>query len=460
MSPENDTPNDPADEDPFAALFGGQIPPEMREALESMGLDKMDPAMMRQMQAQIQAMMNSTDDGPVNADLARDTARAVLAQSGDSSLSARTVHDVEQVVQVANLWIDAVTDFAPPQGQGTALSRAEWVEQTLPVWGVLTEPVAVGVQAAMTSAMKQQMGALGDDPGSIEIPGMPAGMNPAQMMSQMEPVMRRMSAAMFGAQVGQAVGTLAGEIVSGTEVGLPLLPGESVALVPSNVAVFAEGLEIDAGEVHLYLAVREAARVRLFAAVPWLGPQLLTAVQDYARDISIDTQAIESAVRSVDPSDPAAMQEALAGSLFTPEQSPAQQAALVRLETFLALVEGWVDVVCERACSPHLPQTSALSEAVRRRRATGGPAEKVFASLVGLELRPRRLRDAANLWAALESAHGAEGRDNAWAHPDLAPTAADLDDVLGYVQRSSAQPEADRAMDEELDRLLSEGDQG
>ncbi|MGC1206420.1 MAG: zinc-dependent metalloprotease, partial [Ornithinimicrobium sp.] len=187
MTPENDNPNDPADEDPFAALFGGQVPPEMREALQSMGLDKMDPAMMRQMQAQIQAMMNSTDDGPINTDLARDTARAVVAQSGDSSIGARTVQDVQQVVQVANLWIDAVTDFPPPEGQGIALSRAEWVEQTLPVWGVLTEPVADGVRAAMTSAMKEQMGALGEDPSALQIPGMPTGMNPAQMMGQMEP---------------------------------------------------------------------------------------------------------------------------------------------------------------------------------------------------------------------------------------------------------------------------------
>ena len=459
VTPDDDSPQNPGEEDPLSALFGGPVPPEMREALQSMGLDKMDPAMMRQMQAQIHAMMNSTDDGPVNADLSRDTARAVVAQAGDTSLSARNASDVEQVVQVATLWLDAVTDFAPPSGGAAALSRAEWVEQTLPVWRTLTAPVAEGVRAAMTTAMKQQMGELGEAGEAMQIPGMPPGMNPAQLMSQMEPMMQRMSSAMFGAQVGQAVGTLAGETVSGTEVGLPLLPAPTVALLPANVSDFAEGLEVDAGEVHLYLAVREAARVRLFAEVGWLGPQLLTAVQDYARDIRIDTEAIESAVRSVDPSDPTAMQEALSGSLFTPEPSPAQKLALTRLETFLALVEGWVDLVSERACAEHLPAVAALSEAVRRRRATGGPAEKVFASLVGLELRPRRLRDAANLWAALEDAHGQAARDRAWAHPDLAPTADDLDDVLGYVERvGGARDDQQRAMDEELDKLLSDSD--
>ena len=116
-----------------------------------------------------------------------------------------------------------------------------------------------------------------------------------------------------------------------------------------------------------------------------------------------------------------------------------------------------MDVVAERATSKHLPHTAALGEAVRRRRASGGPAERIFSQLVGLELRPRRLRDAANLWAALESKGGAAARDGAWAHPDVAPTAADLDDPLGYVDRFVSGGTLDE-MDAALDALLSEGD--
>nr|WP_306237795.1 MULTISPECIES: zinc-dependent metalloprotease [unclassified Ornithinimicrobium] len=433
---------------------GGELPPELRQQLESMGLGDIDPAMMQMVQSQVQAMMSGSDDGSaVNMSVATDAARRAVSEAGDQSISESTARDVEQVVQVANLWLDQVTDMAPPEGRVRALSRAEWVELSMPVWETLTEPVAAGVSAAMTGAMQDQLRDLGD--GELpQIPGLPEGMDPRQLLGQIEPMMRRMSSGMFGAQVGQAVGTLATETVSGTEVGLPLLPGETIALLPANVATFAEGLGVDAGEVHLYLAVREAARVRLFAAVPWLGPQLLTAVQDYARDIRFDTEGIEAAVRSVDPSDPQAMQEAVAGSLFSPDPSQAQRAALTRLETYLALVEGWVDVVAGRASSPHLPNTEALAEAVRRRRATGGPAEKAFASLVGLELRPRRLRDAANLWAALESEAGAAARDRAWAHPDLAPRAADLDDPLGFVERATSTDTDDTSMDEELERLL------
>jgi putative hydrolase len=284
----------------------------------------------------------------------------------------------------------------------------------------------------------------------------PPGVDPSTLIGQMEPMVAKMSGAMFGLQVGQAVGALSTETVSGTEVGLPVVADRSVVLLPANVEAFADGLGVDLEQVRLYLAVREAARVRLFSEVPWIGPQLVAAVRDYARDITIDTDRIESALQSVDPTDAEALQAALQDQLFRPDQSPAQQAALGRLETYLALVEGWVDVVTDRATRDHLPQAAALGEAVRRRRATGGPAEKAFSGLVGLELRPRRLRDAANLWSALESAHGSTGRDAAWGHPDVAPTGADLDDPLGYVERVGSSSSS--ALDAALDEILRGGE--
>jgi putative hydrolase len=257
------------------------------------------------------------------------------------------------------------------------------------------------------------------------------------MVEQWAPMLGNLSRQMFSAQLGQAVGTLASEVVTGTEVGLPLTQPGLVTLLPGNVAQLAQALEIDGAQVRLYLAVREAARVRLFSQVAWLGTQLLSAVSDYARNITIDTEAIESALTSIDPSDPEELRTALQGNLFRPHPTPAQQAALDRLETLLALTEGWVDHVTDRATARHLPQSAALAETIRRRR-VGGAAQKTFAGLVGLELRPRRLRDAANLWAALENAGGATLRDGRWAHPDLAPSSADLDDPIGYVERVTA----------------------
>jgi hypothetical protein len=108
-----------------------------------------------------------------------------------------------------------------------------------------------------------------------------------------------------------------------------------------------------------------------------------------------------------------------------------------------------------------MPTAAALAETVRRSRATGGPAEATFATLVGLELRPRRMRDAANLWAALRDARGVEGRDAVWSHPDLLPTAANLDDPLGYAAGETKAAQQDDAFDTALAELLdAEADRG
>ncbi|WP_462417162.1 zinc-dependent metalloprotease [Kytococcus sp. Marseille-QA3725] len=486
------TPGDPSGEDPMKDMLrqflGDAVDsPEVDEMLSALGLGGAaapggaaggaagaagaadnpmaammtnNPAAFGAMQAQLQAMFSGGDEA-VNAQLATDVARRAAAQGGDATVSDASQRDVEQVGNVASLWLDAVTDFSALDGTARVVSRAEWVETTLPAWVEALTPLAEGVNEAVASSLTDR---LGDDPEALQSqlpPGMalPGGMDINAIMGQMAPMMRQMSSSMFSLQLGQAAGALSHEVVSGTDVGLPLVPDEEVLMLPENVRAFADGLEIDPAEVMLFLTVRESARQRLYAGAPWVRSQVLEAVRAYGADMRLDTEGIESKLSSVDPTDPEAMQSALAGGLFHPEPSDAQKAALTRLETWLALVEGWVDVVTDRATRGTLPNADALAEVVRRRRATQGPAEKTFSGLVGLELRPRRLRDAANLFAAMEDRHGASARDAVWDHPDIAPDAGALDDVLGYVEawgRNEPGEATGTDFDAELAKLLED----
>ncbi|MBF5081370.1 zinc-dependent metalloprotease [Quadrisphaera sp. INWT6] len=392
---------------------------------------------MAQVAAAVQQLMSSAGDGPVNWQLAQDLARQTAAAEGDPAPTSSDEREVAEALRLADLWLDATTDLPAASAAGRAWSRAEWVEATLPTWKRLAEPVAASVADAVSAAMAEQL---------------PEEMR--QMASGAGAVMRSVGGSVFGAQLGQAVGGLSREVVSATDVGIPLVAGSTTALLPTGVAAFADGLGVPAEEVRLFLAAREAAHARLFAGVPWLRGHLLGTVEAYARGITLDTGRIEDAVRTLDPSDPSALQEALSSGVFEPERTPAQQAALERLETALALVEGWVDHVVDAATSRTLPSSAALREAVRRRRATGGPAEHVMAGLVGLELRPRRLREASRLWSVTEDARGTAGRDAVWAHPDLLPTAADLDDPDGFASRRSDAEAADADVDAALEALL------
>src|SRR3954470_9011579 len=432
--------------DPLAAMlramFGDGVDADQLRAMLPPGLADMpgmprDAAGLQAMIAQLQQLLSSGGDGPVNWTTAHDVAREVAAQGGDPTVTEAQQRQVAEALRTADLWLDRVSDLPSATARTQAWSRAEWVEQTLPVWKGVVEPIAVSVGDAMADAMAAQA---------------PEEMR--AMLGGALPMVRRMGAGFFGAQLGQALGTLATEVVSAGDIGLPLLPAGQAALLPVNVAAFGAGLGLDDDEVRLYLALREAAHARLIAGVPWLRSHLLGAVEEYARGITIDTAALEEAVRNVDPSDPSALQEALQSGLFEPQTTPQQRAALDRLETALALVEGWIDEVVDEAAATALPHRDALRETVRRRRAAGGPAEHIFASLVGLELRPRRLREAAAVWAALARERGAAGRDALWAHPDLAPTADSFADPVGFAK--GAGTTASTAMDEALAEILDQ----
>ncbi|UJP41831.1 zinc-dependent metalloprotease [Cellulomonas palmilytica] len=428
------------------------------EALGSAGALPTDPAAMQQVLAQVQSLFASGGDEPVNWQMAHDLARRQASVGGDPSLTPARTRQVLDALTVAELWLDAATELPPATAPARAWSRAEWVEATLPTWRTLTEPVASSLSTALVDALGGQLPDL--EPGedldeqmrALGLPGgaLPAGLAPGQLL-------RRLGSAVFGLQVGQAAGTLARDVFGTTDIGLPLLEVPAPVLVAANVDAFAEGLDAPVDEVRLFLALREAAATRLFTHVPWLRAHLLALVETYAREITIDVEQLEQAVGSIDPTDAEALQSALSSGVFAPQTTPAQQAALERLETALALVEGWVDEVSAAAALPHLPHSVALREMIRRRRAAGGPAEQTFATLVGLELRPRRLREAAALWAHIgRTEGGSAARDAVWDHPDLMPTAEDLDDPTGYARRRTAAADESADLDKALAEILGE----
>jgi putative hydrolase len=385
--------------DPFAAL-GGM--PDLGAMLHQLG-DLM-----------------SGESGPVNWQVARQSAMAVIGT--DTGTTGADSAEVADAIRLADVWLNPVTALPSGVTSTEAWSRRRWLEATRPAWSELVEPVAARVSGAMGEALPEEMRAMA-----------------APLMGMMGQV----GGLIFGGQVGQALGTLATEVVSSSDIGLPLGPAGVAALLPESVRTLGVGLDLPLDQVRLFVALREAAHHRLFSHVPWLRAHLLTAVRSYAEGINVDTSKFEELTRGIDPTNPEAIQQAIGEGLFEPTSSPAQEAALARLESALALVEGWVDTVTAAAGTATLPSFGALQETMRRRRATGGPAERTFASLVGLELRPRRLREAALLWQTLTERRGIDARDAVWSHPDLLPAASDLDDPTGWVERGAEEPTFD-----------------
>jgi len=431
----DDTSKEPEDDfrDMLRSFLEGNSEMDPAKLASAAGLPS-DPAAVQQLMQQLQNAMRTTGDG-IDWQVATKQANEFAGQSSLSVTDAQRT-ELDGALHIAALWLDEVTSVTELASAPVFLTRQQWTTATMPVWSQLAEPVALSIADALTAVLKDQA--------PEEMAGMMAGASK---------LMRNLGGALFAVQLGQVVGQLSTEVVSGGDVGIPLFEDQTAALLPQNIASFSDGLDIPLDQVQLYLAVRELAHARLFRHAKWLRLHLITSITEFARGIRIDTERLEELAEGFDPSNPEELRQAVVSGALIPPKTEAQQHALTRLETMLALIEGWVDVVTAQATT-RLPSRDAVAETVRRRRATGGPAESAFSTLIGLELRPRRLREAAAMWQAVTDAVGSDVRDELWSHPDLVPTPEDIDDPAALVARLQAGTPAPDEMDQALEDLL------
>lgn len=435
-----------------------QLPFELREQLLNQNPDKLPkPDEVRGMMQAFSAgglnnpyeMEATLEEGPINRKLAQSI--ALQHANGDQgNVNADVADATRRSLSQANLWLDITCNFNPAPGTPEVLSRADWVEKTLEAWVKFANPVAKSVNEALTSVIEERFRDVDDAEvkglfaGVVPIP-LPEGMNnPAQLM-------KLLGNTSFAMQLGQAAGALSHEVHGSFDQGLALLQNPAGGLIPYNCIEYAKVWELDITEVMNYLALREAAHARLFASVPWLMPRFEALIIKYANGISIDLEAMEEQLRDVETMNPEAISGAVNLQNIGSNDSEEQCQALHSLETLLALVEGWVDCVTWQSGMAHIVHIEQLREMMRRERAAGGPAEVTFESLLGLHLRPRRMREASQLWEKLTRERGIEERDSLWSHPDLLPTLPEASEVAKDAGNESKAGNAGDEVTKEID---------
>jgi len=287
----------------------------------------------------------------------------------------------------------------------------------MPLFKAMSQPVADRMSVALSEHLAKN--------GPEELQG---------LMKEAGRLLRNAGGALFAMQIGQAIGKLSEKVLSGGDIGLPIFTEQRAAFVPQNLDEYLAEIGVPVAEARIYLAVRELAHARLFKHSRWLRESVISQITSYSAGITIDDERIMTAVADTDLNNPESMRGLLESGAMLADRTPEQQRALDSIETLMALIEGWVDAVTQEA-TRLLPESARIGESVRRRRATGGPAELTFATLVGLEIRPRRVREATAMWLLVGSALGSSARDALWDHPDMLPTAADLDDPSKLIAR-------------------------
>jgi len=406
-------------------------------------------AMMDQMaaiQAQIQSQFASIGINPAGfaantevlpKNIVRDTSKKFVTAKGSAPIGANDVSRVEDASAIAELWLNEATYFPQTSTSGNkTLARTDWVDTTLSGWLSLVEPLALGLSTAISDLLKNATEPDSDNP-APELP-MPMEMITAALGSFI--------GSLLATQLGQSIGMLAGSATGIHDVGLPLLDSASPALVSQNIDEWGQDLDIPMEEIRIFHALRESAGARLFAHNPWLVAYIRAAVSDYGKGIHIDMDAIQRQAQDAfeasagtdaefDPTNPESFTVALNSGIFTPEETPAQREALIKLETVLALVDGWNEAIVAQAAGDRLPNIAALQETLRRRRATSAPTQQLFANLFGLQVSPRRAREATAFWKSVTELRDIQMRDQIWS--GILPSADDLltpENYLGSIE--------------------------
>ena len=409
--------------------------------------------MMRQMQEQMKAQFEQLGINPVgfvnpfttlfsqagtgtekgkeevlSISAARDTAKKFVTAQGLKPITTKELAVVESAFQISEVWLDEALSFPATNTAPTSATRLDWVDQTMTGWHKTIEPLAAGLSSAISELLDQAMQAQAGET--------PDGQPPIEMITTM---LRSFISTMIATQLGQSIGTLASSVTGAHDVGLSLMDPAHPVVIPENIENWANELEIPKSEVFIYHALREGAVARLFANNPWLVSYIQSAIVEYGKGIHIDIDAIQRQAQSAFESMQENMQEnmsfALDNGIFTPEESPAQKIALAKLETVLALIDGWTDEVTSLAAGDRLPSIEQLRETLRRRRASAAPAQQLFSSMLGLQVSPKLTREASAFWKKIREVKSIAERDQIWS--GLLPTAEDLLDPEKFLSSTS-----------------------
>ncbi len=398
-------------------------------------------AMMRQMQEQIQQQFEQLGINPgagfpmaglgalfgggsqeaLPLAPVRDTGKKFISAQGSQPLGTNDLTAVNSACEIADIWLNEATDFpATSSTAPRAISRLDWIDETLPGWQATMEPLATGLGSAISRLLDEAIATQGSEFGDGE--NNPMGAAPIGAIAGL---LRSFIGSMIATQLGQAIGGIATTATGAHDAGLPILEPARPLLIPENIGNWAAESEIPKTEVYLFHALREGAVARLFEHNPWIVSYIRSAIVEYGAGIRIDLDAIQrQAEEAMQGMGEQSFTIALDSGIFTPEETATQRQALAKLETVLALVDGWADEVATLAAGDRIPSITALRELHRRNRATSAPSQQLFKTMLGLEVSTKLAREASAFWSRIRELKGNSARDQIWS--GILPNANEL----------------------------------
>lgn len=277
---------------------------------------------------------------------------------------------LEQLGRVAELHVGDATGLDVSQtGRPLTIvpvTRGEWARRTVDAWRPLLEKLSASLSgpALGPDALLDE-----DDP----------------QAAMLGPLLAAMGPMMLSLQAGSMVGHLATRSLGQYDLPIPRPPSDELVLIARNVADFGDEWSLPHDDLRLWICLSDVT-THAVIGVPHVRERLLGLLDRHVSSFAIDTSSIEEALSSIDPMDPAALQEAIGdpSALLGSIQSEAKKALLPELSALVAVIVGYVDHVMDTVGESLIGSYGMLTEALHRRRVEASTADSFVDNLLGM----------------------------------------------------------------------------
>ncbi len=351
--------------------------------------------------------------GPLSWDAGRQFALQVatggVAEGNPDPLERIRLQELSRVAELRVA--DATGLVISPTGSAVTVvpvTRGEWARRTLDAYRPYLEHLASSLSAGVNDTEEE----LSSDPTSQLLGGIFTMIGPM----------------ILGMQSGAMVGHLAARSLGQYDLPLPRPPSNQLMVVSSNIEALGREWSLPPDDLRLWICLSELT-THAVVSLPHVRSRLVTLVVEYVSNFRVQPGALDTSLGSVDPTDPAALQQALSdpAALLGAIQSPEQRTMLPRLEALVDVIVGYVDHIMDSVGGTLLGSYAMLTEALHRRRVEAGSADRFVEHLFGLSLgRAQYERGTAFVDGVVERA-GPEALRRLWRSEHELPTPAEVD---------------------------------
>src|SRR4051812_11346178 len=273
--------------------------------------------------------------------------------------------------------------------------------------------------------------------------------NLGSMQGVLEPVVDRLggagalggalnsaAGALLALEAGAITGFLAGRVLGQLEFPVldPAGPARLLFVAP-NLGQAARQLEAEPDMLLRWVALHETTHALQFGGVPWLRPHLAELVSELLKGLQVDPRSL---LRLPDPRDLRSLVDKVRDDgIAALALGPERRAVLDRLQSLMAVLEGYAEHVMDAVGLQVIPDLERLREALHRRRRDRSGLLRVLERVIGMDLKLRQYEQGKAFCDGVVERAGITALNRVWEGPTRLPTPAELDDPGAWLVRSA-----------------------